>query len=520
MTRNKTALVAATTAVMTAAILGSLQSVAWNGTGAPAVARAFTEWLDPALLLETASSNLEQPSESYFGYGRLVVAIYALLFVAGAALRRLTSQRTFWLLAGLFTIAAMGDIAAYWVSETMGPGVRLIGFWYTEVPALAATTLVLSGIGGWQMRYGGSGRPLVAALPLSIATTALLAYMPHGILLGLALTGVLTLVCAPNELHVASSSASRWSRTRKAVVGLLATIAALVLALMYRPTLVPGPEIPRPQMTITEGLEGSRLHVFNTGYNRMSWLLVGRERPWRPVPVFIVEHPQSGIFVFDTGFSDAVAVRGNAGLHIPERWVVESKGAKSLTLPNQMRSTGLDPEAVHHVVISHLHSDHVGQLEAFPNARIIGGPGTTEFAQANGLVDQWHEQALGVGFRFGPFDDAVDMLGDQSIVLMRGGGHASEGLMLLLVLESGPVLLAGDAVVHSEWLRGNDVQRIPVNKERAAVVRNQVRRFLDTVPDAAVAYGHDLRGIDCNRTDIVCHGQERFYPEELAAPKL
>jgi N-acyl homoserine lactone hydrolase len=85
--------------------------------------------------------------------------------------------------------------------------------------------------------------------------------------------------------------------------------------------------------------------------------------------------------------------------------------------------------------------------------------------------------------------------------------------MLILPLNEGPVLLTGDAVVHSDWLHSDDVQRITVDANRAAVVRNQVRSFLDTTPNSSIAYGHDLRGIDCERHDIVCHRSEKFYPE-------
>lgn len=73
--------------------------------------------------------------------------------------------------------------------------------------------------------------------------------------------------------------------------------------------------------------------------------------------------------------------------------------------------------------------------------------------------------------------------------------------------------LVGDAVVHSDWPHSDDIQRIAVNANRAAVVRNEVRSFLDTTPNASIAYGHDLRGIDCERHDIVCHRSENFNPE-------
>ena len=511
--RHRWAIAAALMAAGTAAILGALQSVAWHGAGAPGVAYALAGWLDPGLLLEAPSDSLQQPGESYFGYGRLVVGIYALLFAAGVGIRHPLPRRAQWLVAALLGLAVVGDILAYWVSEGAGPDLRRIGFWVMELPALMAMVVALSGIGAWRLRQGRAGGVLVVALPVSLATTALLGYLPHGILLGLALTGLVTLVRAPADAPDPSAPRQGASWLVRTAIVLGTAAGVLTLALMYRPVLLVGPEPARRSLSVSAGSKGARLHIFNTGNNRMSWLLVGRERPWRPVPAFVLEHPERGLIVFDTGFSDAVAELGAAGLHIPERWVIESRAGASLTLPAQMREAGLEPEAVQLVVISHLHGDHVGQLDAFPNAQMIGGPGSAAFAQEGALADRWREETFESTMRFGPFEDVVDLIGDQSIVLIRGGGHAPEGLMLMLALDEGPVLLAGDAVVHSDWLGSNDVQRIAVDAERAALVRNQVRAFADTVPDSAVAYGHDLRGIDCARSDIVCHRGEGFRPE-------
>jgi glyoxylase-like metal-dependent hydrolase (beta-lactamase superfamily II) len=170
-----------------------------------------------------------------------------------------------------------------------------------------------------------------------------------------------------------------------------------------------------------------------------------------------------------------------------------------------MRRAGLDPDAVHHVVVSHGHGDHIGQIAAFPHARIIGGPGSARFARDDIERARWRELDFDSAGPFGPFDAAIDFPGDGSSVFIRGGGHAPEGVMLFLALDEGAVLLTGDAVVHSDWLRSNDVQRIATDADRAAVVRSQVRSFLAANPDATIAYGHDLRDLACERRDIICH---------------
>jgi len=77
-----------------------------------------------------------------------------------------------------------------------------------------------------------------------------------------------------------------------------------------------------------------------------------------------------------------------------------------------------------------------------------------------------------------PFGASFDLFGDGSVTLVPGGGHTKEDVMVLLALPNGPALLAGDAVVHRDWLNSDDVQRIAVDPDRAAEVRNQVRALI------------------------------------------
>ena len=67
-------------------------------------------------------------------------------------------------------------------------------------------------------------------------------------------------------------------------LSLVAIAVVAVAALWYRPVLRPGPAIPNQASALPAPFEGISLHVFNTGMNRMSWLLVGDARPWRQVP--------------------------------------------------------------------------------------------------------------------------------------------------------------------------------------------------------------------------------------------
>ena len=303
MRTMKVAIAAAIAAVGLCAVLGALQSVICNGFDAPALARFIASVLDAGLLVEPASSTLPQPTESYFGYGRLVVGLYALLIVCADALRRQLRAGAGAVVTGLLTIAAVADVAAYWVSESQGTALWRVAFWYTEVPALVATVVVLTGIGVVRLRQGKRFGALALGLPLAVTTTAVLGYLPHGLLLGIALT--FTLAFTSTLVFTGPTPDDNVPIKPRGQRRLALGVAAVVLVsgglgVQYRPTLRPGPEVTLRPMTVTEGLEGARLHVLNTGFNRMSKFLVGRDRPWRPVPAFVIEDHQHGLFVFES----------------------------------------------------------------------------------------------------------------------------------------------------------------------------------------------------------------------------
>jgi len=304
---------------------------------------------------------------------------------------------------------------------------------------------------------------------------------------------------------------------------LLCLLVGLLVALLpYRPVVVVGPEVEGVPLSLAAPIRGLRLHIFNTGANRMSSLLVGASPPWRAVPAFAIEHPSHGLVVFDLGLSHAVAERGEAAIPPPVGWLMESRGRPGLTLEAQMREAGLLPGDVRYVVISHLHQDHTGVADEFAQAVFIGGPGTRERmvggshpAFPSGIVPEWREvdfEGNADARPVGPFDSSIDLFGDGSILLVSGGGgHTREDLMLLVNLESGPVLLTGDAVVHFDWLESDDVERIASDPERAAAIRNRVRSLRDS-GEALIIPGHDLRRLGASRADVILHHPERFTP--------
>jgi len=306
---------------------------------------------------------------------------------------------------------------------------------------------------------------------------------------------------------------------------LLLIAAALVViagglfwAVSYRPVIEAGKEPVAGPYVLPQAVAGMKLHVFNTGMNRMSSLVAGPDQPWRAVPAFVIEHPTQGLIVFDTGLPAAVEKEGADAFSIPTRWVIESKGYAARTLDKQMEEAGLDPKRVKWVILSHMHEDHLGDVKAFPNATFVVGPGVSGDKLAADFHPDWKAVSFEGTKALPPFDGGIDLFGDHSVTLVPGGGHAHEGIQALIALPSGPVLLAGDAVVHRDWLNSEDVQRVPVDPERAADVRNEVRALLKDDPQVVLFPGHDLRSVPKDRADIVLHHLEWFAMSGWVTP--
>ena len=265
-----------------------------------------------------------------------------------------------------------------------------------------------------------------------------------------------------------------------------------------------------------------KLHVFNTGMNKVSSILVGDVNPWRAAPAFVIEHPKFGLIVFDTGLSTDIAKHAEGALHPITGWLFKTRSLKGKDLPSQMKKAGLNPEKVTKVLFSHLHFDHTGNADAFKNASFyIGQQTDTEnLSRMDGMepkiinkIKETHtlnKIDFSSGNPFATFTRTVDLLGDGSLIVVEGNGHVSGSMGLFVRLPQGMVFLPGDEVVHFDWLYSDDVQRISKNPEQAANMRNRVRTLLKLAPNLVIIPGHDLTKVPTNRKDIILHNAELF----------
>lgn len=190
---------------------------------------------------------------------------------------------------------------------------------------------------------------------------------------------------------------------------------------------------------------------------------------WRddtlPVNAFLVEHP-AGLCLFDAGQS----VQATRAGYFP-RWQPFFRLARfeldaDDEAEGQLMALGITPRDIRWVVLSHLHTDHVGGLAAFGAAEVFVARREWERAcglrgRIRGYLPQYwpadvepHLLDLDAG-GFGPFPGSHDLAGDGRLVIVATPGHTSGHASLLVRHESTAMLLGGD-LAHAR----TDLERV------------------------------------------------------------
>jgi N-acyl homoserine lactone hydrolase len=205
-----------------------------------------------------------------------------------------------------------------------------------------------------------------------------------------------------------------------------------------------------------------RIRGFSTGRVRPKrgargvrrYLPGGWSRKTFPVNVFVLEHPQ-GLCLFDAGERAEAARPGYFPWWHPFFRLSRFELDEQDEAAPQLRALGLDPSDVRWLVLSHLHTDHVGGVKDFPQADVVVH--APEWSRARGLAGRirgYLPQHWPAGIKprlvelegrpVGPFPASHDLLGDGTLTLVPLPGHTPSHIGLLAPGH----LLAGD-FVHS-----------------------------------------------------------------------
>lgn len=288
------------------------------------------------------------------------------------------------------------------------------------------------------------------------------------------------------------------------------------------------PAIPRSfgfEVTTRRKVDRLKMRVYNTGSVTTRGGAVSSMKSWTSkatldMPVFLIKHPVKGYVLYDTGLHPDMAVDPKKVMGRFNHFIVPFKARKGEDAVSQLKADGIEASEVRWVVISHLHLDHAGMIDAFPEATVVvdrrewlaqkerqakkrisyePDPAALEPKLKLRLVD------LSSAPAYGSFDHAEDLFGDGSLHLVDLSGHTSGNMGLWASLDEGPVLLAGDA----SWILDNHQDlALPIkghifNLDQYWRRLYQMKYVQDALPRLVIFPGHDLQPLKLQpRSDV------------------
>ncbi|CAN5517947.1 N-acyl homoserine lactonase family protein [soil metagenome] len=226
--------------------------------------------------------------------------------------------------------------------------------------------------------------------------------------------------------------------------------------------------------------------------------------------MYVVEH-SDGLLLIDAGQDrQSVTDRRRYYPRGPLGWIYGRLGRFDIgsdeTLVAGLRALGHSAGDVTHVIVTHLHQDHMGCIGDLPNARVLVADAEWRAAVRAGSVLEgylrrhielpgvrWERLALEAAApaAASPFERAHDVFGDGAVLVLPTPGH-SPGSVSVLVTATGipPLLFVGDLTFDLDVF---DQGKVPgVGDAKALQASSEaVRGLRERHPELAILPAHD-----------------------------
>ena len=183
------------------------------------------------------------------------------------------------------------------------------------------------------------------------------------------------------------------------------------------------------------------------------------------------------------GWSTAIFVEGDRG---PMLIDTGGGGDRGLLL-HRLQENGIAPDAVRTVILSHLHFDHVANVECFPRAEIIVHEDELAYVEQHGAHDLAVPMFLVRGLLACGRLKSVsgEPMLSEGISLIRTPGHTGGHCSVVLEMPRDVVVLAQDAIKHrGECLLGRPTEAFSLEAATRSIER------IVSIADVIVP-GHD-----------------------------
>jgi N-acyl homoserine lactone hydrolase len=227
------------------------------------------------------------------------------------------------------------------------------------------------------------------------------------------------------------------------------------------------------------------------GHGRRRLLHTILDGEWtEPLPIyaFAIEHPE-GVIVVDTGET----ARASRSGYFP-RWHPGTRAFREWVEPEeeigpQLERLGIQSGDIRCVVLTHLHTDHAGGLDHFPDNEILVTRAELEFASGlggrlRGYVANTHwptwlnptELELEPE-PHGPFPQSLRLTEAGDITLVPVPGHTPGQIGVLVEDEGQTIFLAGDSSYTQELMLRGKPDGVGADDEAERLTHERIRAY-------------------------------------------
>jgi N-acyl homoserine lactone hydrolase len=290
--------------------------------------------------------------------------------------------------------------------------------------------------------------------------------------------------------------AQRYARVLRSI--LVASIAVLAVPVLAQQKQQQQKPAATQQHAAAQGAQGTRLYVFTSG--SLTFGKGGLQQGATgditvPVGFYYIKHPKGGV-LFDCGNNDKT-IQDPAGWWGPLAKGLGLKMTADDAIDVQLNKIGVHPNDVKFVILGHLHLDHAGNMQKFPNATFLIQ--NDELAAAG-----WPETGYSVFYIPGDFAEAKgykivrlsgnwDLFGDKSIEIIRAPGHTPGSQFAVVRLpKTGTVVLTSDTAYLKENLEKNLTPGVGGAWSPAGLYEGyQKIRLIRDAEGASIFFAHD-----------------------------
>jgi len=260
-----------------------------------------------------------------------------------------------------------------------------------------------------------------------------------------------------------------------------------------------------------------KVTFLQAGIVRAPERVFGIGRRWKRVDIpalfALLEHPEFGPVLFDTGYSTRFYSATSKLPFLFYRMLTPPVISPEENAPAILARRGIQPEDVKWIILSHFDPDHIGGLRDFPSARIVCsslawssvagklGIAALKARLLPGLLPDDIAARLVLlpepaGPDFDPFGATLDLFGDSSVLLVSLPGHADGHLgAIVRSLDGRSFLLCGDACWSMAALakggRGRGIHRfIAENRLQQHETYRKLDMVRDCLPDLEIVPSH------------------------------